>query len=375
MAGSKLKILHVLRAPVGGLFRHVIDLAQGQAARGHNVGIVAADTDSPAAREKFSSIAPDLALGISRIAMSRRPGLGDLGAVRHVSLAAAAAAPDVLHGHGAKGGAYVRLANAGRAIRVYTPHGGSLHYGSLTPQGLLYGFAERLLKLRTDLLLFESAFARSAFAAKMGEPGNRARVVHNGVAEAEFAPVAPAADAADVVVIGELRHLKGIDILIEAAALLAARRRRITVAVVGAGPDEKAFRALAVERGLSESIRFSGYRPAREGFAMGRVLAVPSRAESLPYIVLEAAAAALPMVATRVGGIPEIFGPDRLLVTPGDPAALADALLRELEDPAAASRAAALRDRVRSFFSQDAMVEGVLEAYETAIAAKFQRSH
>ncbi len=70
---------------------------------------------------------------------------------------------DVLHGHGAKGGAFVRLMSAPSAIRVYTPHGGSLHYGRHTLRGMVYGAIERFLMRRTELFLFESAFARDTY--------------------------------------------------------------------------------------------------------------------------------------------------------------------------------------------------------------------
>ena len=105
--------------------------------------------------------------------------------------------------------------------------------------------------------------------------------------------------------------------------------------------------------------RFVGAKPARAAFALGRLLVVPSRAESLPYIVLEAPPPALPLIATRVGGIPEIFGPDaRALVPPGDPAALRRAIGAALRDPAARQRGRArLRERVRAAFSADAMTE------------------
>ena len=132
---TSVKILHVLRAPVGGLFRHVVDLAQGQAVRGHRVGIIAAQTDNPQADSKFGALAGQLALGVSRLPMQRQVGFGDAAAVRHVAKAIAATAPDVVHGHGAKGGAFARLAPTS-GIRVYTPHGGSLHYGRWTPQGI-----------------------------------------------------------------------------------------------------------------------------------------------------------------------------------------------------------------------------------------------
>jgi glycosyltransferase involved in cell wall biosynthesis len=375
MATPSLKILHVLRAPVGGLFRHVLDLAQGQAARGHQVGIVAAQTVNAQADAKLAALAGQLTLGVSRIPMARQIGLGDVAAVRHVAGVISRTQPDVVHGHGAKGGAYARLAPA-RGIRVYTPHGGSLHYGRWTPQGMVYGTAERILLRRTNLFMFESNFARHAFENTIGTPNCTVRVVHNGVGASEFEPVAPVVDASDVVTIGELRHLKGIDVLIEAVALLTREGRKLTATIVGDGPDARTFRDLARHHGLSDAIRFAGYRPAREAFSSGRVLIVASRAESLPYIVLEAAAAAIPMIATRVGGIPEIFGSADPLLPPGDAPALARAIAIAIDDPARARAGAErLRERVRKLFSQDAMVDGVLAAYGEAISAKFHRSH
>jgi glycosyltransferase involved in cell wall biosynthesis len=259
---------------------------------------------------------------------------------------------------------------------VYTPHGGSLHYGSRTPQGMLYGFAERLLMRRTELFLFESAFARDAFALRIGTPDRLVRVVHNGVRADEFRTTQPAPGATDVLAIGELRHLKGIDVLIEALAALAAQGRKLTATIVGEGPDGGAFRTLAEQRGLADAVRFTGYQPAHQAFAAGRLLVVASRAESLPYIVLEAAAAGLPMVATSVGGIPEIFGPEGPLVPPGEPHSLAKAIAAALADPVAAqARAERLRERVRVLFSQETMVDGVLAAYREAIANEFLRSH
>src|SRR5262244_151277 len=101
---ESLNILHVLRAPVGGLFRHVLDLARGQIARGHRVGLIAdASTGGTQAEAKLAELAPALALGLSRVAMSRQVGLRDLGARAHVAARIAQTNADVVHGHGAKG--------------------------------------------------------------------------------------------------------------------------------------------------------------------------------------------------------------------------------------------------------------------------------
>src|SRR5256885_13992334 len=275
-APHPLRILHVLRSPVGGLFRHVLDLAHGQAARGHQIGIVAdAATGGARADAALASLSPHLALGLSRIAMSRHIGASDVAAQRHVAQRARDTNADVLHGHGAKGGAYARLVSA-RAIRVYTPHGGSLHYNRASAVGLMYLTLEQGLMRRTELFLFESRYGRDAFTAKIGTPRALVPVVHNGVTQDEFTEVAPREDATNVVFVGELRLLKGVDVLLDALALLA-RERRVTATIVGDGPDAEQFREQAERLGLASSTRFLAPMPAPEAFRRGRLLAVPSR--------------------------------------------------------------------------------------------------
>jgi glycosyltransferase involved in cell wall biosynthesis len=364
-----MRILHVLRSPVGGLFRHVVDLSRQQAERGHQVGIVAdSSTGGLRAQAAFAALSPHLALGLSRVAMSRHIGLSDLSAQRHVVSRARETQADVLHGHGAKGGAYARLAG-GRAIRVYTPHGGSLHYGRTSPVGLMYLTLEQVLMTRTELFLFESRYGRDTFTAKIGTPRSLVRVVHNGVTAEEFAEIAPNADATDIVFIGELRMLKGVDVLLDALGTLARENQPATATIVGAGPDEPQFRAQVERLGLASSVRFKGAMPSRDAFRLGRALVAPSRAESLPYIVLEAAAAAIPLITTNVGGVPEVFGPQSArLVPPGDAAALAAAIRSAVADRATLrNETLTLRERVRAEFSAAAMTDGVLAAYAEAL--------
>jgi glycosyltransferase involved in cell wall biosynthesis len=368
-----LNILHVMRAPVGGLFRHVADLARAQAARGHKVGIVVdATTGAQRAEAVLSELALQLSLGIKRIRMSRHLGASDVSAARAVADASTTQKADIVHGHGAKGGAYARLTNGRSAIRVYTPHGGSLHYRPNSPLGLIYLNLERVLMGRTELFLFESAYGRDVFRSRIGEPASAVRVVHNGVADSEFAPIAPEIDASDLVFIGELRALKGVDVLIEAIALLATAGQTVTATIVGDGPDASSFRDLAASCGLSKQIRFVGALAAGTAFSRGRVVVVPSRAESLPYIVLEAAAAGCPIIATDVGGIPEIFGPEAgRLISPGDPQPLAAAITAVLNDLDVAHAAAQrLRTRVRAGFSVESMTDQILAAYGEALSFK-----
>jgi glycosyltransferase involved in cell wall biosynthesis len=181
--------------------------------------------------------------------------------------------------------------------------------------------------------------------------------------------VTPSADATDFLFIGEFRRLKGVDLLLDALASLRRSGRAVTLTIVGDGPDAEALRAQAAGLDLTEAVRFAGYRPAREAFSLGRILVLPSRNESLPYVVLEAAAAGVPVIATRVGGIPEIFGPlSHRLVPPEDSAALATATAAAIDDPAGLRAATdIIRERVRQLFSLETMVAGVLDAYREAL--------
>lgn len=373
--GETLAILHVMRSPVGGLFRHVVDLAREQTARGHRVGIVAdASTGGERAECVLAELGPELAFGVTRAAMSRELGPSDWSAGRFVAQRIGALGVDVVHGHGSKGGAYARLVG-GRRLKVYTPHGGSLHYSRRTAVGFAYLTLESLLARRTDLFLFESRYGLDTFRAKVCEPRGMTRVVHNGVAEVEFAPVEAASAATDLLFIGELRLLKGVDVLLDAIALLAREGRTVTATLVGSGPDAGTFKEQASRLGLADRVRFPGALPARQAFAMGRLMIVPSRAESLPYVVLEAGAAGLPQIATAVGGIGEIFGEDAgRLIPPDDAPALARAIAGMLNDPAgAAGSAARMRHRIASGFSVSAMTDGVLDAYREALAARDNR--
>jgi glycosyltransferase involved in cell wall biosynthesis len=280
--------------------------------------------------------------------------------------------PDVMHGHGAKAGAFVRLQRRSNdAIRVYTPHGGSLHYPLNTLKGEFYARLERTLKNSTDLFLFESAFARDTYQRVVGTPKGLVRCVFNGVTPEEFEPVTTADDASDVCYVGEFRHIKGADLLIEAMARLNAGGRKVTLTLGGDGEEMAALKAQVEKLGLSASIRFIGHVKARYGFSKGRLLVVPSRGDSMPYVVIEAGAAGIPMIAARVGGIPEIFGSDSAsLFAPSDADAMAEAIGAALDNPQeTAQRAVALRERISAHFSQQAMVEGVLAGYRDAFAS------
>ncbi len=384
---SKLRILHVLRAPLGGLFRHVVDLTYEQIARGHAVGLVTDSvTGGERAADTLGTLEPLLELGLLRVPMRREPYIGDVATALRIALHTRRLNVDVVHGHGSKGGVYARapgfMPGFRGPIRAYTPHGGSFNYRAHPCVEATLMTVERLLVYATDIFLFESAFIGKCFREKVGEPRRLVRFVANGLKPAEFAPVTPDADAAEFLYVGELRAAKGIDTLIDALALVVSRHPSRhgsgqaslpRLVLVGTGPDERKLAEHAISRNVRHLVTFPGALPAREAFKRGRILVVPSRAESLPYIVLEAAAAQMPMVATNVGGIGEIFGPYHGRLIPCDnPESLAATLEATLARPCIElqSEAAQLAAFVATKFTIDAMADAVLSGYAEAIARK-----
>jgi len=355
---------------VGGIFRHVRDLVEAHAAEGHEIGIVCDSSTGGDLEERyFDSIAQRLALGVYRVRMQRHIGPGDLGAAWRTYGAIRRMAPDILHGHGSKGGAYARvfgtmMRTSGRRVaRLYSPHGGVLHYDrDITGRGLF--FLERRMDRMTDHMVFVSQYEATMFAEKIGPPRAPSTIVHNGLRAPEFDDVPLVPQAADFLYIGMMRDLKGPDIFIDALAeATRTAGRPVSAVMVGAGDDLPKYRAQVERLGLSPQVTFHDPMPARQAFAMARSIVVPSRAESMPYIVLEALAAGKPMVATAVGGIPEIFvGRTDLLIRP-DAAQMAGRMVEVLADEAAYAERMPPRSELRQRFGADVMAREIEAIY------------
>ncbi len=339
---------------------------------GNRVGIICdAKNYGEAAESALRNLAETVCdLGVTRVRMSRQLGLRDATATLAVKRVAQRTEAQVLHGHGAKGGAYARLAarslkQAGQELRVfYTPHGGALHYSPASLKGRIFMALERKLAEFTDGLIFESDYAARLYEAQVGKPQCEMRIVLNGLRPQEFYDIVLDVDAAEFVFVGELRHLKGVDILLQALAEVR-QKRPAAVFIAGTGPDERKFKALARKLDLTDAVTFAGHVAARAAFPRGQCLVVPSRLESLPYVVLEAAAARMPIIATHVGGIPEITaGTDVQLIPSDDIGALATQMMAFLNDPAVfAARAAELQSTVSERFTVSGMTRYITHFY------------
>ena len=361
-----MRILHVFRSPVGGLFRHVRDLVKAQAELGHDVGIYCdSATGGQNASELLAQSEKFCSLGVTREAMSKLPGLGDVSCTLRTLALSKSLNVDVLHGHGAKGGLYGRLAaKLGGRTGIYTPHGGSLHYEWSTFPGPVFLGTEWLLRKTGAGMVFVCDYEKQLFERKIGLGSCKSIVVHNGLWLDEFSNSAPLSSASDLLFVGEMRHLKGVDVLLRAIALLKTKQT-VTATLVGDGPDIQSFKTLAAELGLSDQVHFAGLMRMPEAINLGKIFVLPSRNESFPYVMLEAIAAYKPIIGSNVGGIGEVV-PKSQLCTPDNPTELAKLIETALNQPILAeNNARLLASSLKNGSTVTTMANAILGFYNT----------
>lgn len=244
-------------------------------------------------------------------------------------------------------------------------------------------------KLRTQRLAYRAAHAVVANSsaardqlALEGVPVDKLRLIANGLDTRRFVPVSPRAEIRRIVMVANLRPEKGQDTLLAAAPRILARYPDASFTFVGDGPRREALETLTRALGVTDRVRFLGEsRDVAPILAEHDLFVLPSRSEAFPNALIEAMATALPVVATDVGGIPEVVRPGSgLLVRPDDERALADAVLALMDDPAAAAALGrAARTDVERHYTIDRMVERFEQLYlaeiETHVWNRGNRRH
>jgi glycosyltransferase involved in cell wall biosynthesis len=283
---------------------------------------------------------------------------------------------DVVHAQDRRSGLWVRLWPRRRGlVKVYTVRG--LPDAYLPPPAssgppsvrdrLAYEWLEPALCRRADAVVVASRAVAAILRERLNFPADRLTVIPNGVE----IPPAPKAAGDRVAALGVLEPVKGLDVFVRAAALLAARGTTSPFTVFGTGSLRVELERLSAELGLDGRMGFPGHVPSSEALEQTAVLVMPSHMENCPNALLEAMAAGVPIVASRVGGVPELVDDACAeLVPPGDPGALADAIERLLGDPALARRQAqAARARVEAHFTAERNAQAVLALYTRLLAA------
>jgi len=255
--------------------------------------------------------------------------------------------------------------NRYRVARLYTAHGGSLHYSRTSILGQFVLKMERLQEYLTDALVFICEYERDTYAKKVGKPKTRTRLIYNGIGERDFQVIPTRSDAVHFIYIGMLRDLKGPDLFVDAFAKTERLAGRpLSALMIGDGPDRDKYRDMMVERGLGKRISMLPAMRVQEAFTMSDKVVVPSRAEAMPYIVLEALGAGKTVIASRVGGIPEVLGRDSpALVTAGDSGDLARVMAAALARPGWGHETMPSTEAVKAVFSAPVMAKEVLNLY------------
>jgi glycosyltransferase involved in cell wall biosynthesis len=364
------RVLMVVRPSEGGAFEHVRSLARAISERGHEVAIC-----GPHGHHR------ELGVELIELDIVRRPNpVSDMRAVGELIRIIRRFRPDLVHAHGSKGGVMARLARlrAPGIPLVFTPHGFAFagHFSRGWETRAFRAAEWALAPLASRVICVceaEASLARTVGA------GARVRVVHNGIEPPTVLGVDPsiralAANGPLVGVLSGLRPGKGLETMIEALSMVRAAGSAAQLVVAGEGVERPRLERLAGDLGVADAVHLVGVSADPYAFLGALdVFALPSWAESFPYSVLEAMAAGLPIVATRVGGVPEAIQTDvsGLLVEARSVDQLAHSVNAILEDPATAAKlGTAARERRAASFSLAKMVAGTLGVYgEVATSA------
>lgn len=365
---TSLRVLEVFQPPDGGVPDHVSALARGLAARGHRV--VAAGPADASVREEIE------AAGAGYVPVVLRPQLSprlDLAALRRLVTLMRSGAFDLVHVHAQKAGLLGRLAALIAGVpAVYTPHSFVYRTQLLRPRPsararflATRGLERALGRVSAAIIGVADEERRAAIADRIA-PAERVHAVLNGVepdldAEPDPRLLEFRGEGPLLGFLAHLRDQKGLPVLLDALELLAARGEAPRMAIVGSGPmwGEVEARLAAGRAGPTTLlVPFAGavepYLRALDAFVL------PSLWEGLPLAVLEAMFFGLPVVASAVNGTPEAVTDEGtgLLVAPGDPQALADAMARMAGDAKLRARlGAAGREEAERRFTVERMVE------------------
>jgi glycosyltransferase involved in cell wall biosynthesis len=368
-----VRIVQLITQLAGGPVDHALDVACELARRGHDSHVVGPG-DGMADRRTLAG------LTLHPLAMDSKH---DVRGARALAKAVRTLRPDVLHCQDRRAGLAGRA--VGRVLRtpalVYTLHGvadglsdlvaGNLRAAPRRRRDALYYLAgERWLCRATGgrVVVPSQAVARFALESARLQPA-RVDIVPNGVDVERFRPRADAGGALTTAVwLGLMAPVKRLDVLLDACAELPALRLRL----IGTGPEQSALAQAVSDRGLSAQVDMPGpVADPATALATADLYVLTSAAENCPLALLQAMACGLPVVASRVGGIPEVIrdGVDGVLVPPGDAPALVAAIRRLLADPEGArAMGARARARVCDRYTVSACVDGLLETYAKAMS-------
>jgi glycosyltransferase involved in cell wall biosynthesis len=374
-----LRVLQVAEATEGGVGRHVLDLCHGLALRGQHVQLLYSPLRMDRAfQTRLHELRGLRGLSLQELPIRREVDRTDLQAVRGVRHWLRAHGPyDLVHGHSSKGGAIARLAALVSGVpAVYTPHAiKTMDPGLSGMARIVVGRVERLLSRVPGLIIAVSPGEKQHLAT-LGIPPDRVRVVANGIPSLPPTSRADARAALDlpqdvpvIGFVGRLSRQKAPDVLLQAFHQVANQHATALLAVVGGGVMEPVLREQTRQLGIASRIRWLGERPGQTSMPAFDVLALPSRYEAFPYVLVEAAAAGVPVVATSAcpAGTVLIHNRNGYVVPVADPAALSAQLLKILGDGWRRAEFARAARQLAGRFTLERMVTETWQVYAEVV--------
>ncbi len=380
-------VLQILEATEGGTRRHLRDLTLGLLARGWRVTLAVSCNRDPDFEKTDIPLLRSAGADVRIVSMAR--GIApfrDFSAFRNLLAIMREAHPDIVHAHSSKAGFLGRFAaHFAHIPAIYTPHGFAFEMDVKTARRFFYRQLERLAaRWTTEIIAVSNSEALSALTlsptnrglspSKIGVCPHRksgsvpVSVVYNGIdADALDGKMQVSAPQYDAVFIGRICRQKAPEIFLTACELILKKRRAAKFAIMTAWNPAKA--TISIPESLRDSIKIlpgGGKDATARLLHSARLLAMPSRWEGFPYLILEAMAAGTPIVASDIGGVGEAArnGREALLVPPNNPKALSDAMWEILSDPSLAARLATNGQSRAKAFAIDEMIDGIAAAYE-----------
>jgi len=383
-----VKILQFLEAAATGAGRHVVDLIEGVLARGHEVHFLYSPVRSD---QVFSAdlqrLKEHLNFHSAPVPVGQYPSVSDVRVAATLRHYLRRCGPfDLLHCHSTKAGLIARVGLIGHSVkRLYTPHGFlSMDLARGRRMARLAGGLERAL---ASLCAGVVVVSREEYshAVELGISADKLRLIPNGMVPPRSGDLAEqrsicrrdwglGEDDVCIGFVGRFTAVKAPDVMLHSFAAFRKRSRVPSrLVMVGNGPLATSLRGLATELGLSDEVMWLGAQDARPLMAGFDVLALTSKSEGHPLVVLEAMARGLPIVATSVGGIADTVqsGVNGFIAPPGDAGAIADALEKLANDLALRARMGKASRAISCNFSADCMVERTLAVYEEIAAGVF----
>lgn len=373
---KRIRVLELIRTASGGMKQHYVSLVKGLKSVGFDV-LAACSFDKATMeelRDKGVEVYP------LHLPGEVRPHLDAVKAVKiaHIIMKQGV---DVLHCHGFKAGMVGRMgAILAGCPKVYTVHNFVLPLSHRLKREMLFRMEKALAK-RTEGIIAVSHALKLEMEKECGIPEGKINVIYNGISPPgggggqdvrRHLGIGP-----DTVVIGSVARLipsKGIQHLLDAIPLIKRFFKNVCFVIVGAGPYEDMLKVKAKALGIEDDVIFTGYiTPIWDYLDAMDIFVLPTLSEGLGISVLEAMAFGKPVVASSVGGVPEIIehGRNGYLVPPGDATALASAINYLIENPHQRSVFGQKgRERVLTCFSAERMVQDTALVLEKCVRMK-----